>query len=123
MYIRLACQRPLAYLPETLFLRRTSDPASMTNNKKTANLHDTLTYARPVFKHRYWMGERVFRRNLARSIMVHIKARPHKWKILLAAVTRAGIGPTVWYAWYKIVGGDKRLWPDPRWRREHRVTH
>ena len=120
MYIRLARRRPMAYVPEPLFLRRTSDPLSMTNRKKTADLYDTLIYARPVMKHRNWLGERVFRRNLARSIMVNIKVRPRKWKILLAATTRAGVGPTLWYVWYKIIGGDKRLWPDPQWRREHK---
>jgi len=120
MYIRLARQRPMAYVPEPLFLRRTSDPVSMTNKKRTAELYDTLIYARPVFKHRNWLGERVFRRNLARSIMVNIKVRPRKWTILLAAATRAGVGPTMWYVWYKMIGGDKRLWPDPQWRREQK---
>ncbi len=120
MYIRLARQRPIAYLPEPLFLRRTSDPASMTNKKKTAELHDTLICARPLVKHRTWLGERVFRRNLAGTIMTNIKVRPRKWQILLAAITRAGLGPTVWHLWYKIIGGDRRLWPDPRWRRERK---
>lgn len=120
MYIRLARQRPLAYLPEPLFLRRTSDPASMTNKKKTAELDDTLIYARPLVKHRAWLGERVFRRNLAGAIMTNIKVRPNKWQILLTAVKRAGLGPTLWHLWYKVMGGDKRLWPDPQWRREQK---
>jgi glycosyltransferase involved in cell wall biosynthesis len=118
MYIRLARQRPMAYLPEPLFLRRTSDPASMTNKKRTATLEETLVYAKPLVKHREWLGERVFRRNLAGAIMTNIKVRPRKWHILFAAVTRAGLAPTIWHLWYKIVGGDTRLWPDPKWRRE-----
>lgn len=122
MYIRLARQRPMAYLPEPLFLRRTSDPTSMTNKKKTADLDETLIYAKPLVKHRGWLGERVFRRNLAGAIMTNIKVRPRKWHILLAAVTRAGLAPTVWHLWYKIVGGDRRLWPDPQWRREQKAS-
>ncbi|MEZ5830866.1 MAG: glycosyltransferase family A protein [Dongiaceae bacterium] len=119
MYIRLARQRPMSYLPEPLFLRRTSDPASMTNKKRTAQLDDILVYARPIVKHRAWLGERVFRRNLAGAIMTNIKVRPKKWEILRTAVTRAGLGPTLWHLCYKITGGDRRLWPDPQWRREH----
>src|SRR5919108_5347101 len=105
MYIRLARQRPLAYLTEPLFLRRTSDPASMTNKKRTAELHDALIVARPLMKHRTWLGERVFRRNLAGTIMTNIKVRPRKWQILLAAVARAGAGPAMWGLWFKGNGG------------------
>ncbi|WP_162916867.1 glycosyltransferase family 2 protein [Dongia deserti] len=119
MYIRLARQRPMAYLPEPLFLRRTSDPASMTNKKRTADLQETLVFARPLEKHRSWLGERVFRRNLAGAIMTNIKVRPRKWQILRTAVARAGLAPTLWYLWYKIIGGDRRLWADRQWRREH----
>ena len=75
MYIRLARQRPIAYSSEPLFLRRTSDPASMTNKKKTADLRHTLIYAKPLEKHRSWLGEGVFRRNLAGAIMTNIKVR------------------------------------------------
>ena len=118
MYVRLARRGAMAYVPEPLFLRRTSDAESMTNKAKSPTLRDTAVIAGPLEKQRLWLGERVFRRRLAGVIMTNIKLTPHKWRVLRDAASRVGIGPTSWFLWYKIVGGDRRLWVDPRWHRE-----
>jgi glycosyltransferase involved in cell wall biosynthesis len=118
MYVRLARRSPMAYVPESLLLRRTSDPASMTNKARSAKLRDTDTMAGPIVKQRMWLGERVFRRRLAGVIMMNIKLNPQKWQTLRAAASSVGLGPTLWFLWYKVIGRDRRLWVDPRWRRK-----
>jgi hypothetical protein len=112
----------MAYVPEPLFLRRTSDPASMTNKNKSPKLRDTDTIAGPLVKQRKWLGERVFRRRLAGVMMTSIKASPNKWQVIRAAAAKAGLGPTSWFLWYKMTGGDRRLWVDPQWHREQDAT-
>ena len=119
MYVRVARRSAIAYVAESLFFRRTSDPASMTNKAKSAKLRDTDIMAGPLVKQRMWLGERVFRRRLAGVIMMNIKKNPHKWQALRAATSRVGLGPTSWFLWYKMIGGDRRLWVDPQWNREH----
>lgn len=122
VYVRLARRNAMAYVPEPLFLRRTSDPASLTNKNKSAKLRDADIIAGPLVKQRMWLGERVFRRRLAGVIMTNIRGSPNKWEVLRAAASRAGLGPTSWFLWYKMTGGDRRLWVDPQWHREQDAT-
>lgn len=115
MYVRLARRQPLAYCRESLFERRTTDPASMTNVLKEMTDADAERVAGPLRKHRDWLGERLFRRRLAGAYLVRLGTRRSKAAAVGSAIRAAGLGPTLWFLTAKLSGREARLMRDPAW--------
>ncbi|MGE0830829.1 MAG: glycosyltransferase family 2 protein [Hyphomonadaceae bacterium] len=118
LYVRLSRRMPLAYVAQPLFLRRTSDPQSMTNKTKVMSVREAEDVAGPLRKQRAWLGDRIFYRRLAGAFLSQIRNRPNKWRVLSSAISEAGIGAALWCLWYKALRGDRRLWLDSKWNLE-----
>ena len=95
IFVRLAQRRPLAYVPRSLFWRPSSEHPSITQGAYEASPSELLLRARTVRKHRSWLGEREYRRLLARNLLTGVRRRKQKYRYVYAAVKEAGPVATV----------------------------
>lgn len=95
VYIRLASNRPIAYVQQSLFRYRRGSHDSITTKVKTEGVADMERRLVVAYKHRDWMGERLFRRRVARTILGYIGHRQQPWKLVLLALRKSGLRATV----------------------------
>ena len=89
LFVRLSQQRPLAYVPEALFLRR-SGHASITTKARAQTPEKLYQAAAAIHKHRAWLGERAYRRRLAAALLKYIGIRRKRHRYVVYALRRAG---------------------------------
>lgn len=116
LYVRLAMKQPLAYVRDALFLRRTSDAASMTNAQRERTEAHIAEALAPLEKHQAWLGERVFQRRVAIASMMYLGSGRGAPRTIWRSISRVGVSSTLWGIAYKMGRGDRRLVVDPRWR-------
>lgn len=95
VYVRLACSKPIAYVEQALFRYRRGSHESITTKVKTEGVDDMERRLVVAYKHRQWMGETLFRRRVARTILSYVGHRRQPWKLVLLALRKSGLRATV----------------------------
>jgi GalNAc5-diNAcBac-PP-undecaprenol beta-1,3-glucosyltransferase len=90
VYVRLAQDKPIAYVGRPLLRYRRGSHDSITTRVKTMGTSDMERRLTVAYKHRQWMGERDFRLRVARTILGYIGHRPEPWKLVLLALRKSG---------------------------------
>ncbi len=91
MYVRLFARRPITYVAEPLFMYRHGAHSGLTTaaaQRSPKELEDT---AAVLHKHREWLGERAYRRQLAAALLKYIGLRRNKFEFVAYAIRRAGM--------------------------------
>lgn len=95
IYVRLARDKPIAYVDQPLFRYRRGSHESITTKVKTQGAADMERRLVVAYKHRQWMGERQFRQRVAYTILGYVGHRPQPWKLVLLALRKSGVRATV----------------------------
>ena len=95
IFVRLAQQAPIPYVPESLFLYRRGRHASITSNMKSLGPDEMEQRLKVTYKHRAWLGERYFRRRMALTILGYIGNRKQPWRLALLAIRKSGVLATI----------------------------
>jgi len=94
VYVRLAQSGPIAYVDQSLLRYRRGSHESITTKVKTLKVADMERRLVVAYKHRQWMGERDFRRRVARTILGYVGQRPEPLKLVLLALRKSGLRAT-----------------------------
>ncbi|EAR51194.1 glycosyltransferase [Oceanicola granulosus HTCC2516] len=93
LFVRLVQAGPVAMVPEPLYDRRTGHD-SITSSTLERRPADLLREAAALRKHRDWLGERAFRRRMARLLLAHLPQRRRKLPFVAASLRHAGLAAT-----------------------------
>lgn len=94
IFVRLARDRPIAYVDQPLHRYRRGNHESITTRLKTQGVAAMERRLVVTYKHREWLGEPHFRRRIAHSILGYIGHRPQPWKLVLLALRKSGLKAT-----------------------------
>lgn len=90
MFVRLARQAPIRYVAEPLFRYRRGSHDSITTKVRQMQPADMERRLLVTYKHREWLGERLFRRRIAHTILGYLGTRNQPWKLVLMALRKSG---------------------------------
>lgn len=90
MFVRLARQAPIRYVAEPLFRYRRGSHDSITTKVRKMQPADMERRLLVTYKHREWLGERLFRRRIAHTILGYLGTRNQPWKLVLMALRKSG---------------------------------
>ena len=90
MFVRLARQAPIRYVAEPLFHYRRGSHDSITTKVRQMRPADMERRLLVTYKHREWLGERMFRRRIAHTILGYLGTRNQPWKLVLMALRKSG---------------------------------
>ena len=108
VYLRLAKHRPLAYIPDPLYVRDSGDHTRITSKARHYTPAELFEHARAVRKHRATLGERHYRDQLAARLLDHIGQRPAKHRYIRYAVRHAGLRATAAHLVGKVIQRRRR---------------
>ncbi|HVK99621.1 MAG TPA: glycosyltransferase family 2 protein [Dongiaceae bacterium] len=90
IFVRLALQAPLHYVAQPLFLYRRGSHESITTKVRKLRPADMRRRLAVSYKHREWLGERMFRRRIAHCILGYLGTRDQPWRLVLMALREGG---------------------------------
>jgi glycosyltransferase involved in cell wall biosynthesis len=111
VYLRLARRRPLAYVPEPLFLYRYGDHDSMSRPQEAESPDLRLARGAVFAKHRAWLGEWHYRYLLAGYLLRSLGRRSARHRHLAHALRHAGPRATLLYLLRRTVRRERRPAP------------
>lgn len=94
LFVRLAQHKPLAFVGQPLYLRRTGHDR-ITTKALSQTPEELLTAAAAVHKHRDWLGEASYRWRIARILLSFISQRRGKLRYVWSALRHAGLQATL----------------------------
>ncbi len=109
VFVRFAQRRPIAFVQEPLYLRRIGAHASITTNAKLIELEEIEARTRAADKHREWLGEKYYRRRMARIFLSYIGVKQNRFGLLLYSLYHAGMAATMWLLWQKILRKEGKI--------------
>ncbi len=102
IYVRLVKRRPLAFVPEAMFLLRRGHE-SITTAGRRQTPEQLYEAAASLHKHREWLGEPAYRRRLASILLKYVRHRDQPMAHIRFNLRMAGMRGTVAYLASRLV--------------------